>query len=125
MYSSSNAYWLVEFILLMVNVLVAYFSKVYLSEQLESIESNTTLVETYQNTRGEIGIDNFRIIFGPNPLLWPFPIYTTDAAILCESVFSNGAARLTREDADVLGIDASPRTLGGSKLIDSYHVPVD
>merc|ERR1712110_1115795 len=47
----------------------------FLQEQIESIQMNSTLVETYQRTHGErtCFMDHFRGIFGENMLLWPFP----------------------------------------------------
>jgi palmitoyltransferase len=100
--------WPMELILFALNGSAAYFSKTYLSEQLEAIESNTTLVETYQNIRGDSGIDNFRCIFGERLLLWPFPIPTTKPANFSEKVFSTCNSKLKRQDADSLGIDTSP-----------------
>jgi hypothetical protein len=104
----SPANWPMELTLFALNGSAAYFSKTYLSEQLEAIESNTTLVETYQHARGDSGIDNFRCIFGERLLLWPFPIPTTKPANFSEKVYSTGNSELTRQDADSLGIDASP-----------------
>jgi len=106
MSSHPQPYWPIQIILIIINSLAAYFGKTYLSEQLEAIESNTTLIETYQNTRGEVGTDNFRQIFGHSPWLWPFPL-GTQPPNFSEPV-SSMSNRLSMEDADSLGVDASP-----------------
>merc|ERR1712110_1193603 len=57
---------------------VVLFVGDFLQEQVESIQMNSTLVETYQRTHGErtCFMDHFRGIFGENMLLWPFPFVT-------------------------------------------------
>jgi hypothetical protein len=53
----------------------------FLTEQIEGIKDNSTLVETYQRTKGrQLGVmGHIKEIFGDNMLLWPlpFPTYRT------------------------------------------------
>eukprot|EP00403_Amphidinium_massartii_P006621 CAMPEP_0178376982 /NCGR_PEP_ID=MMETSP0689_2-20121128/3684_1 /TAXON_ID=160604 /ORGANISM="Amphidinium massartii, Strain CS-259" /LENGTH=186 /DNA_ID=CAMNT_0019997023 /DNA_START=428 /DNA_END=985 /DNA_ORIENTATION=+ len=48
----------------------------FLSEQVESIQTNSTLVETYQRTHGKRTCfgDHFRHVFGRQWWLWPVPV---------------------------------------------------
>lgn len=48
----------------------------FLQEQIESIQSNSTLVETYQRTHGRITtpFDHFKAVFGHRWYVWPWPI---------------------------------------------------
>lgn len=52
----------------------------FFQEQVESITTNSTLIETYQRTHGERGTftDHFRVVFGSNWLWWPWPVATAD-----------------------------------------------
>jgi hypothetical protein len=50
----------------------------FLKEQIESIQTNQTLVETYQGTHGTITTfgEHFRAVFGDRWWQWPLPIRT-------------------------------------------------
>lgn len=47
----------------------------FLQEQIESIQTNSTLVETYQRTHGErtTFMEHFQIVFGRRWYCWPWP----------------------------------------------------
>eukprot|EP00929_Paragymnodinium_shiwhaense_P087707 TRINITY_DN47847_c0_g1_i1.p1 TRINITY_DN47847_c0_g1~~TRINITY_DN47847_c0_g1_i1.p1 ORF type:complete len:325 (+),score=33.29 TRINITY_DN47847_c0_g1_i1:157-1131(+) len=70
----------------------------FLQEQLESIQQNSTLVETYQRTRGvrTTFADHFRQIFGHAWWQWPLPYPTHPTANYCEEV--------VREDGELDGM---------------------
>lgn len=68
-----------ECLLFLINVFTLLIVRGYFSDQLEALESNTTLIETYKDVRGEADIDVFRQIFGNNFLLWFVPVNSTDA----------------------------------------------
>lgn len=50
----------------------------FLQEQIESIQMNSTLVETYQHTHGRRSTfeEHFRVIFGSPWWVWPWPFPT-------------------------------------------------
>ena len=61
---------------------LCWFAGDFFAEQLEAIETNTTLVETYKDTQGAnirttTFFQRFVDIFGEHALLWPLPIATT------------------------------------------------
>jgi palmitoyltransferase len=58
----------------------AWFTGDFLAEQIESLRTNTTLVETYQETRGAKDgglLENFKEIFGNEAVWWPVPVYSS------------------------------------------------
>jgi len=77
----------------------------FLSEQIESIETNSTLVETYQRTHGERTTfwGHFRTVFGHNWLLWPLPFRTHLPPNYLEPAIPDDQDRYpnTREDEDI------------------------
>eukprot|EP00928_Gymnodinium_smaydae_P064391 TRINITY_DN47728_c0_g1_i1.p1 TRINITY_DN47728_c0_g1~~TRINITY_DN47728_c0_g1_i1.p1 ORF type:complete len:312 (-),score=21.75 TRINITY_DN47728_c0_g1_i1:249-1184(-) len=93
----------------------------FLQEQIESIQMNSTLVETYQRTHGKRScfMDHFRSVFGHNWLLWAIPIHTAPKADYLEAAIADDtdvyAAPMGRE-TDSLGIagaeteDSQPRS---------------
>jgi len=60
----------------------------FLQEQVESIQMNSTLVETYQRTHGTPGTwsENFRQVFGNTWWKWPLPIVSCQRPDLIEPV---------------------------------------
>lgn len=75
----------------------------FLDEQMDFVETNATLVETYQNSKGSVPVNVFRHMFGDNMFLWLFPIYTSKSVDFSESVVTTGF--LSKSDADELGIN--------------------
>jgi len=60
----------------------------FLWEQVESIQTNSTLVETYQRTHGKqttVG-DHFRTVFGHQQLLWFIPVVSAPTPDYAEGV---------------------------------------
>ena len=95
-------------ILFSINVVGGIILKGYLSEQVEFMESNVTLIETFQNCRGRSdGVDVFRQIFGSNPLLWLLPISTTEPPDYTEPVLCSNL--LSEKDAEALGVQLTDR----------------
>ena len=66
----SLAMTLVMFIFFALNLGTAIYAGIYLREQLESVETNTTLIETYQGTRGDPEANVFVQLFGERKFLW-------------------------------------------------------
>ena len=93
----------VDAIAVVVNITGVWVVRGFLSEQMESIESNVTLIETFQGSHGDDSIDVFRQLFGENPWLWFIPVYTTAPPDYSESVFPTTA--LSAQDADSLGVE--------------------
>ena len=63
------------------SIFFAYFVMTFMNEQLESLETNTTLIETYQRSAASSKrtfAENFAEIFGNNKILWILPIDTSD-----------------------------------------------
>ena len=91
------------------NVLGTIVLKSYFSEQVEFIDSNVTLIETFQNCRGRSeGVDIFTQIFGKNPWLWLLPIHTSAAPDYTEPVFSS--TLLSARDAEALGVELTDQS---------------
>lgn len=81
----------------------------FLQEQIESITTNSTLVETYQRTHGELTtfMNQFRIIFGQAWWFWPFPVVSCEAPNYLEPAIPDEPDDLhgnSSEDCDSLGI---------------------
>lgn len=59
-------------------IAVVLFVSDFLQEQIESIQCNSTLVETYQRTHGERSTfaEHFAASFGDDWRLWPWPIHS-------------------------------------------------
>jgi len=79
----------------------------FLQEQIESIQMNSTLVETYQRTHGERTTfgTHFRAIFGDNLWLWPVPVALAQPTDYTEPVFPDDHdVSMLMEDTDSLGI---------------------
>mmetsp|Transcript_68781 Transcript_68781/g.107641 ORF Transcript_68781/g.107641 Transcript_68781/m.107641 type:complete len:322 (+) Transcript_68781:51-1016(+) len=97
-------------ILVVVCIGAMIFVSEFFREQMESIESNTTLVETYQHTHGAkmSSSEYLRMIFGDNWLLWPIPIVSCRPADFSEPVFPDHKGEmcspLSEIDADELGV---------------------
>lgn len=89
---------------LVINAVGFFISRSYLGDQLDFIESNVTLIETFQNSQGQsVGVDVFHQIFGSNPWIWPFPIHSSRSPDYSEPVFSKTS--LSVSDADSLGVE--------------------
>ena len=93
---------LFNFVALCMNVVATIYARIYLREQLESVETNTTLIETYQGTHGDPNVNVFRQIFGTSRYLWFLPIPSSLPPNYQEKVF--GCQTLGPVDADSLGI---------------------
>lgn len=67
----------------------------FLGDQVECIQSNSTLVETYQRTHGRQTTTRQQCeeIFGRNILMWPFPVATAPAPDYLEPVFPDADAQ--------------------------------
>jgi palmitoyltransferase ZDHHC3/7/25 len=65
-----------DIFLFLLNAFVLLVVRGYFTDQLEAIESNTTLIETYKDVKGDDEVDVFRQIFGRNPFFWFLPINT-------------------------------------------------
>ena len=103
-YSLGSHFSRLEVVFLVINVTGFFICRSYLSDQLEFIESNVTLIETFQNSQGRSdGVDVFRQVFGRNPWLWPLPIFSSAPPDYTEPVFA--ASSLSKKDADSLGVD--------------------
>jgi len=97
----------IKIALLIVNAVVAVYARIYLREQLESIETNTTLIETYQGTHGDSGVNTFGQVFGNSKFFWFLPIDSSLPPNYSEIVI--GKRKLTTDDADSLGISIDYR----------------
>jgi len=76
----------------------------YFSDQVECLETNVTLIETFQNCKGPTDrVDVFRQIYGNNPVLWMFPIASSLPPNYSELVYS--ASPLSASDADDLDVE--------------------
>lgn len=83
----------------------------FLKEQIESIQLNSTLVETYQRTHGErtTFMEQFKGVFGYRWYLWPWPVPSvptpdyTEPAIPDDDHVFNEKMPFT-DDGDGLGI---------------------
>mmetsp|Transcript_75041 Transcript_75041/g.168348 ORF Transcript_75041/g.168348 Transcript_75041/m.168348 type:complete len:328 (+) Transcript_75041:186-1169(+) len=81
----------------------------FLSEQIESIQMNSTLVETYQRTHGERGTfrEHFRSVFGHRVLAWPWPYPSNHPPRYAEPALKDDgqdSLSCTNDDTDSLGI---------------------
>lgn len=88
----------------------------FLTEQIESITTNSTLVETYQRTRGAKMTfqEHLNIIFGDNKWLWPIPIPSHRTPDYLERAIPENAGdeieEIAPDDADSLGIGGREST---------------
>ena len=90
-------------LLVLVCVLALKFTSEFLSEQLDFLETNATLVETYQNSRGADDENMFIKVFGTHCLGWFIPMNFAPYVDFTEPVFL--ARNLRKQDADELGIE--------------------
>eukprot|EP00434_Breviolum_minutum_P026833 symbB.v1.2.023716.t1/scaffold2193.1/size86202/2 len=74
----------------------------FLQEQLESIEMNSTLVETYQRTHGKRSSfwEHFTAIFGPRWWTWPLPYPSALEPDYTEPALADEAEVWMQESAD-------------------------
>lgn len=93
----------------------AVFVSDFLQEQIESITTNSTLVETYQCTHGRRGTfwEHFRQIFGPNTWLWALPIPSTPPADYQEPAIPDDSGSYADGD-ECLGIAGRESEAPGS-----------
>lgn len=97
---------LLHVVLLLMNAAVAVYARIYLREQIESIDTNTTLIETYQGCHGDPSINTFGQVFGPSKFLWFFPIDSSLPPDYSETVM--GSRKVRETDAVSLGILVEP-----------------
>lgn len=78
----------------------------FLQEQIESIQMNSTLVETYQHTHGRRTTfdDHFRTIFGSPWWVWPWPFPTAEPPDYVEPAIPDDQGGHMEDDLDTLGI---------------------
>eukprot|EP00747_Dinoflagellata_sp_TGD_P109692 gnl/TRDRNA2_/TRDRNA2_170762_c0_seq1.p1 gnl/TRDRNA2_/TRDRNA2_170762_c0~~gnl/TRDRNA2_/TRDRNA2_170762_c0_seq1.p1 ORF type:complete len:150 (-),score=19.64 gnl/TRDRNA2_/TRDRNA2_170762_c0_seq1:92-541(-) len=79
----------------------------FLSEQIEAIQMNCTLVETYQRTHGERTTfsDHFCQVFGSRWWAWPVPwIRAPEANYLEEAIPDDADLPIMGDDSESLGI---------------------
>jgi hypothetical protein len=78
--------------------------KSFLSEQIEYLDSNITLLETFKNCQ-PINDESevFRQIFGNNPILWFLPIHSSLPPDFTEQV--RGSTELSKPDMTELGVE--------------------
>lgn len=89
---------------LLISVTGFFVFKSYLSEQVECLDTNVTLIETFQNCRGpQEKVDVFRQIFGHNPVLWFIPIASSLPPNYSELIYPS--SHLTLSDAHELDVD--------------------
>jgi palmitoyltransferase len=95
----------------------------FLQEQIESITTNTTLVETYQRTHGvQLTFrQHFMQIFGSNMLLWPLPIPSTPRPDYGELALPDGddypgPSSYDSDMPDIFGPESESTSLDGSEL---------
>ena len=87
---------------LVLNAAVAIYARIYLREQIESLETNTTLIETYQGSHGDPNVNTFGQIFGLCKFFWFFPMDSSLRPDYSEQVI--GSRKVRAVDADSLGI---------------------
>jgi hypothetical protein len=81
----------------------------FLQEQIESIQMNSTLVETYQRTHGQRSTftDHFCTIFGNSWWYWPWPIPSAPPPVYTEPAIPDDMDAFipsNADDSDCLGI---------------------
>lgn len=102
----------------------------FLQEQIESIQMNSTLVETYQRTHGERSTtwEHWRGIAGPRWWVWPIPIPSAPSPQYTEPAIPDDVdVTAFMDDSDNLGIageefEASVTAPAGTPRYDS-HAP--
>lgn len=97
----------------------------FLQEQIESIQTNSTLVETYQRTHGPrtTSMDHFKAVFGHQMLAWPWPYPSYAPVEYCEPAVpeSDGAVDkgenigIAGEESEVRGADLLRNLTGASQ----------
>ena len=93
-------------LLLAISIIAFFIIKSYLSEQVESLDSNVTLIETFKNSEPSSDcIDAFRQIFGNNPLLWFLPIDSSLPPDYSEGIVSS--SNLSHDDAHDLDVEVT------------------
>lgn len=78
----------------------------FLKEQIESIQTNQTLVETYQGTHGTITTfdEHFRAVFGDRWWKWPLPFCTAPLPDYSDPAVPDLSPWQTSSDVSSLGI---------------------
>jgi len=98
-------------VLAVVCLLAIIFIGDFFQEQIESIATNCTLVETYQRTHGKrtTFMDHFRTIFGTHWSVWLWPFPTAPPPDYTELAIPDsdtaGWPGMTIDDPDSLGIE--------------------
>jgi len=107
----------------LVCVAAILFVSDFLQEQIESIQQNSTLVETYQRTHGERTNfwDHWMSVFGRNWWLWPWPFRTHPPADYREPAYpdqdTDGYTSYREEDS--LGIAGTEYEAAETSMDDS------
>ncbi|KAJ1605446.1 DHHC-like palmitoyl transferase [Cryptosporidium canis] len=72
-----------------VNIIIFLTAAVFFSDQIDYITSNSSLVELLSNRRGRNTefINNFKVIFGENKLLWFLPTKNSANPDFCEELY--------------------------------------
>mmetsp|Transcript_110126 Transcript_110126/g.307888 ORF Transcript_110126/g.307888 Transcript_110126/m.307888 type:complete len:315 (-) Transcript_110126:136-1080(-) len=112
-------------VLALVCIAAVIFIGDFLQEQIESIATNCTLVETYQHTHGERTsfMDHFRTVFGEHWFVWPWPFPTApppnyfEEAIPDRDGYAWGNADF--DDTDNLGIAGEATEASVTEIPDS------
>lgn len=106
---------------------VVLFVGDFLQEQIESIQMNSTLVETYQRTHGERStfMEHFRGIFGRNMMVWPLPWCTAPPPDYTEPAVPDDSDTpvMMADDNDNLGIAGDEYEQDGSQNPRPRHRP--
>mmetsp|Transcript_142790 Transcript_142790/g.397754 ORF Transcript_142790/g.397754 Transcript_142790/m.397754 type:complete len:331 (+) Transcript_142790:130-1122(+) len=95
----------------------------FLQEQIESIQMNSTLVETYQRTHGERStfLEHFRSVFGRSWWAWPWPFPSaappryTEPAIPDDAGFPVVTGNSETDGLGIAGEESEAATAGHSK----------
>ena len=79
-----------SFLFLKASVFFLFFVIDFLTEQIDAIETNSTLVETYKRAHGQPGtfFTNFIEVMGP-PSLWLLPLYGAPNTIWTEPLYDD------------------------------------
>jgi hypothetical protein len=75
----------------------------FLGDQLDFLESNVTLIETFRNCETKRDIDVFRQIFGANCIVWIFPVYSSSCPDYTEETYPGCPLR----EGDAADLDIS------------------
>ncbi|CAD7951800.1 unnamed protein product [Amoebophrya sp. A120] len=104
-----------------------FFVADFLSEQIEGIETNSTLVETYQAKRGRqfpTRFDKWAEVFGKRWYLWWVPYSNPNPVDLFEPVYTE-VDRQGGSDPDEIGVQGTDESESGSEEEDEEETVSD